>query len=156
MKAFEIQDASISEQAASEQEKKETAPSGSSGPMYRSLGYLVVLSVSAAMGSVVFGYNQAVYGTLYHYQITQEFNVEDGSSDYVYYASMFSFVHGIGTIIGSGCANFIIDNFGRRRSFILLDILGILAQLLYQIPNLKLTLTARCLVGFFVGLTPQL
>lgn len=64
---------------------------------------------------------------------------------------MFSFLHGVGTIVSSGMANLIIDHFGRRRYFIVSDSLGILVTLFYQIPNLTLKLTTRCLVGFFVG-----
>lgn len=125
---------------------------------YSSFWSLALMSITACMGSAYFGFNQTMFGTLFDPFFEEIYGIRDENN--TAYFGVFNAVHCIGCMLGSYYSGIILSRFGRRKSFIMMDCLAILSQLIYQIqptsqqsPNFFFVplYLARFLCGIFVG-----
>ena len=112
------------------------------------LNYIIFITIAAAIGGFLFGYDTAVVsGT--NEAVWQFFNIENGS----FFAGFFVSAAIIGSILGAVCGGTVSERIGRRQSMIFAAILFLASSVWCAIcstfPEL---LIARIFGGFGIGL----
>lgn len=112
------------------------------------LGYIVFLSVAAAIGGFLFGYDTAVVsGT--NEAVWNQFNISDGSFLRGFYVSAAI----LGSILGALCGGTVSERIGRRKSMMFAAILFLVSSVWCAISSsFSELIIARIFGGFGIGL----
>ncbi|MCH5215304.1 MAG: sugar porter family MFS transporter [Muribaculaceae bacterium] len=112
------------------------------------LGYIVFLSIAAAIGGFLFGYDTAVVsGT--NEAVWQQFNIGDGSFFRGFYVSAAI----LGSILGALCGGTVSERIGRKFSMMLAAFLFLISSLWCAVcSNFHELIVARVIGGFGIGL----
>lgn len=112
------------------------------------LNYIIFITVAAAIGGFLFGYDTAVVsGT--NEAVWQFFKIEDGS----FFAGFFVSAAIIGSILGALCGGTVSERIGRRQSMILAALLFLVSSVWCAVcASFPELLIARIFGGFGIGL----
>ncbi|MDE6716066.1 MAG: sugar porter family MFS transporter [Muribaculaceae bacterium] len=112
------------------------------------LGYIVFLSVAAAIGGFLFGYDTAVVsGT--NEAVWEQFNIADGSFFRGFYVSAAI----LGSILGALCGGTVSERIGRKRSMMFAAVLFLVSSLWCAVcSSFNELIIARIMGGFGIGL----
>lgn len=109
---------------------------------------LYILVINAALGFFYMGYNLGVINTLIH-SLKVTFAWDEESTQVL--TSVSSAILPIGCLFGGFASGFIGSKLGRKRTLILLDILGIIGAGIAVIGFTESYLVGRFILGFAVG-----
>ena len=112
------------------------------------LSTIIFLTVNASAGYFFFGYILAVYNTT-KANMMYNLGVENMSKDFVY--SLASALVDCGAVIGCFCGGPLTRYFGRRKFFIILDVISLATCILFAIPYLISFCIFRVISGFCFG-----
>lgn len=112
------------------------------------LGYIIFLSVAAAIGGFLFGYDTAVVsGT--NEAVWQQFNIADGSFLRGFYVSAAI----LGSILGALCGGTVSERIGRRKSMMFAAVLFLVSSVWCAVcSGFTELIVARIFGGFGIGL----
>lgn len=109
---------------------------------------MFLLIFLSSCGTFFMGYNEAVFDTLEH-EFIQMFNYDTSETNI--HIVMISTAITAGAIIGAFASGFITNNLGRKNTFLLLDVISILATILTIFKNVYSIIAGRFIIGFGIG-----
>jgi MFS family permease len=109
----------------------------------------ILLTLNASLSLFFTGYMVGVMNTM-HETFIQIFNWNEEDSKF--FLSIFSSMPIITGVIGSICAFYIINSFGRKNSFLICNFISIVGMLLTVFYNPYLIIAGRMLIGFSAGI----
>ncbi|GMA60103.1 sugar porter family MFS transporter [Alicyclobacillus fastidiosus] len=114
------------------------------------LGFVTLVSVVAAIGGLLFGYDTAVIsGAIVFMQ--QKFHLGPGMQGWAVSCLM------IGAIVGAGCAGVLSDRFGRKKMLIIAGILFAIGSIGSAVPpTISQFVIARIIGGVGIGISSTL
>jgi MFS family permease len=105
-------------------------------------------TINASMGSFLIGYNLGVFDTV---QVNISELLNWTKEEETFYSSLISSSVGVGAIIGSFAAGYIMKHSGRRNSFLWFDIIALIGITLTIILDEYCMIAGRAILGICVG-----
>ena len=117
---------------------------------YKSYSFLFIIVLNACLGLFFFGYQLAVYNNI---QNVFEELFKWNTQERLIYNGLMNFLMPVGAFTGSLISPKFTNNFGRIKTFLILDAISIFCMILQIVSsNLHLILIMRFMIGNLVGL----
>ncbi|XP_064605686.1 solute carrier family 2, facilitated glucose transporter member 12-like isoform X2 [Liolophura sinensis] len=135
--------------SASAPPQRKPEPEANAEDIWGATGYVVLSSVAAAIGGLLFGYDVGIVsGAILQLRRPDVFNLSCLLQELVV-SSML-----LGAVLGSLCGGFMVDRFGRKVTIIFNAVVFILGAItLAAAPNYSLLIVGRVIVGFGVSVS---